>query len=346
MKFRRRRRVEEPAGGEDSFLDVVANLVGILVILITVIGVRAEDAWEKRRAEAPSGGPLATSDSDAEGACRQVQSEHDNLLLNVHEVQQKTERLSGLLEARRRERHQLQVLMTAARRELDERRAQLDQLGQTQVAMAAEGRELADQLRRVDAQRQLLETEATRPIELEHLPTPLARTVFGVEEHFRLREGRLVYVPLNELTEMLRADARQRAQRLREVPQLTETIGPVQGFHLQYTMHRRAVELPTPAGPAVRQIAELKQFILLPMSEDLGEPFPEALESGSQFRQLVESMQPGSTVITVWTYPDSFEDFRQLKKWLYDRGFATAARPLPEDQPISGSPAGSRSAAQ
>ena len=67
---------------------------------------------------------------------------------------------------------------------------------------------------------------------------------------------------------------------------------------------------------------------------------------GSQFRQLVETMRPGATVITVWTYPDSFGDFRELKKWLFDRGFATAARPLPEDQPISGSPTGSRSAAQ
>jgi hypothetical protein len=317
------------------------------VILITVIGVRAEDAWEQQSDQPPSGtAPAASAASAASSAKVRVQTEHDNLLVNVHEVEHKTQELAAVLAARQRERHQLQVLMTAARMELDERRAQLDQFGQNQVAMAANARELADELRHVEAQRQLLERDANRPIELEHLPTPLARTVFGSEEHFRLQTGRLVYVPLNELTEMLRDHARLKAQRLREVPQLTETIGPVQGFHLRYTMHRRAVETPTPAGSVVRQIAELKHFILVPMSEDLGEPFDAALEPGSQFRQLVETMRPGSTVITVWTYPDSFDEFRQLKKWLFDRGFATAARPLPTDQPISGSPAGSRSAAQ
>ncbi len=35
-------------GGQDSFLDIVANLVGILVILIMVIGVRAVRLAERR----------------------------------------------------------------------------------------------------------------------------------------------------------------------------------------------------------------------------------------------------------------------------------------------------------
>ena len=30
--------------GQDSFLDIVANLVGILIILVMVVGVRAKDA--------------------------------------------------------------------------------------------------------------------------------------------------------------------------------------------------------------------------------------------------------------------------------------------------------------
>jgi multidrug efflux pump subunit AcrA (membrane-fusion protein) len=340
MRFRRRSREEGPSGGEDSFLDIVANLVGILIILVTVIGVRAQDAWEEQ-VDDPT--PRAT---ELTAQRQQAEAEHNNLAVNVHEVQHKTEELATLVARRQRERHQLQVLMTAARMELEERRQQLSQQQQEQVAFSAEASELADELRRVEAQRRVLEQEGTRPIELEHLPTPLARTVFGSEEHFRLKGGRLVYVPLNELTDLLRQEAPQKAPRLREVPQITETIGPVQGFHLRYTMHRRAVETGTAVGPVVRQIAELKQFILVPMSEQMGEPVADALELGSQFRQLIETMRPGATVITVWTYPDSFGDFRELKKWLFDRGFATAARPLPDGQPISGSPTGSRSAAQ
>ena len=72
----------------------------------------------------------------------------------------------------------------------------------------------------------------------------------------------------------------------------------------------------------------------------------EALKEGSQFRQVLATLRPKQTVVTVWTYPDSFGDFRVLKSWLFDRGYASAARPLPFDQPISGSPEGSRSSAQ
>ncbi len=57
----RRRGLREPEGsGEDSFLDIVANLVGILVILITVIGVRARGLGRilgRSRHAGHSGGP-------------------------------------------------------------------------------------------------------------------------------------------------------------------------------------------------------------------------------------------------------------------------------------------------
>ena len=86
--------------------------------------------------------------------------------------------------------------------------------------------------------------------------------------------------------------------------------------------------------------------MLLPISEEFGEPLETALSANSQFRQQLAAYRPGETVLTIWTYPDSFVEFSRLKRWLFDQGFATAARPLPDDQPISGSPSGSRSAAQ
>ena len=43
--MRRTRRPQTEAPGQDSFLDVVANLVGILIILVMVVGARAKDAW-------------------------------------------------------------------------------------------------------------------------------------------------------------------------------------------------------------------------------------------------------------------------------------------------------------
>jgi hypothetical protein len=66
----------------------------------------------------------------------------------------------------------------------------------------------------------------------------------------------------------------------------------------------------------------------------------------SEFATLVRSLDPNRATITIWVYPDSFQHYRAFKKYLFDRGFLTAARPLPEGHPIGGSPDGSRSAAE
>ena len=78
----------------------------------------------------------------------------------------------------------------------------------------------------------------------------------------------------------------------------------------------------------------------------LGEPVATALSDRSDFRSRLAAVSPQSVVATIWVYPDSFAEFRQLKQELYELGFSTAARPLPHGVLIAGSPEGSRSAAQ
>ena len=342
MITRHRRPREQEAPGEDSFLDIVANLVGILVILVTVIGVRAQDAWVESSAKPSDTEASAAPTIDVTTARHQA----DNLTANLHEIQRQAGSLQQLAAQRRLERQRLQVLLTAARRQLDDRRQQLDQDRQQQVELESATRRLSVELAGIEDQQHSLEQIRQQPIVLQHLPTPLAETVFGTEEHYRLLGGRLAYVPLNALVEMLRAEAPGKAERLRTVPQMTDTIGPIQGFHLRYTLQRRNFAQFTKSGAAVRQVAELERFVLVPISEELGEELDAALSPNSQFQQQLAAYRPGETVITVWTYPDSFQQFGRLKRWLFDRGFATAARPLPDGQPISGSPSGSRSAAQ
>ena len=72
----------------------------------------------------------------------------------------------------------------------------------------------------------------------------------------------------------------------------------------------------------------------------------QALADGSQFRRVLSGFRPSKTTITIWTYPDSFAEFRRLKQQLYQLGFPTAARPLPDGVPIGGSPHGTKSAAE
>ncbi|MEZ6115768.1 MAG: hypothetical protein R3C28_04245 [Pirellulaceae bacterium] len=333
---------EDTDPGFDSFLDIVANLVGILIILIMVIGVQTKDA-------VVSSQHVSATEVEDQALVEQVAvttQEMNEVTRNVHEVDAQAKYLASTIEARRRERDQLNLFLLAAEQELDQERAKLDAEDQQRYDLQQNMQALQDELTETYRLTESLEAAESPTVELQHLPTPMAKTVFGKEEHFRLQDGRLVYVPLNALTDQLRSEAPKKLWKLKETNAITETIGPVQGFHLQYTLRRNTYSTNTQAGPVVRQVAELDRFILLPVSMELGEPLDAALSDGSQFRQVLASMPANSTVVTVWTYPESFGDFRQLKSWLYERGYATAARPLPDGQPISGSPDGTRSASQ
>jgi hypothetical protein len=90
----------------------------------------------------------------------------------------------------------------------------------------------------------------------------------------------------------------------------------------------------------------LRRWTLVPVASELGETVDEALAPQSAFRNELARCKPGRTAITIWVYSDSFGPFRRLREELYRLGFVVAARPLPPEVPISGSPEGSKSAAQ
>ena len=275
-----------------------------------------------------------------------VKKQFENIHQGVRRIEGQIDGLSEMLRAKSAERHHLNLMVQQAELDLAARKENLDIQKKKSVELNSKFRLVSAKLKEANNIKKSLEATPDKPIELEHLPTPLAKTVFGREEHFRLNGGRIAFVPLNALTDQLKREVRTKVDKLRNSPEITEIIGPYQGFHLQYVMHRTAIAQETKAGPVVRQVAELKRFTIIPMNENLGEPLDEALKEGSQFQQIVSTLQSQSTVVTVWTYPDSFGQFRRLKSWLYERGFTSAARPLPEGQPISGSPEGTRSSAQ
>ncbi len=100
------------------------------------------------------------------------------------------------------------------------------------------------------------------------------------------------------------------------------------------------------AGCYGGSIVRLTQATFVPLSAQLGESIDTALAEGSEFREVLAMLHAGRHTITVWTYPDSFADFRRINKELYRLGFSAAARPLPPGEYISGSPQGTKSAAQ
>lgn len=338
--MRRRFRDEGEAPGQDAFLDIVANLVGILIILVMVVGVRAKGAWIATSQSEEAVDPETLPDVES------AQNHFSSMERNVQSVERQLDRMQRTMDGKQRERDEINLLVQTIEAKLESKKEELAAETQEQLNLKSHVRLVSAQIEDMRRKTRSIGLNEKTPIELEHLPSPLAKTVFGKEVHFRLQNGRILYVPLNELTDQLRNEIQKKLWKLKDRSQITETIGPIQGFHLKYVLRRRTISQDTSQGPIVRQMAELARFTLIPVSGELGEPFEDALRESSQFRQIMASLRPDSTVVTAWTYPDSYGQFRHLKSWLFDRGFATAARPLPDGQPISGSPAGSRSAAQ
>ena len=191
--------------------------------------------------------------------------------------------------------------------------------------------------------KQDLEVKQPKTIQISTYSTPISQIVMGKEVYFQLKGGYITLVPINELVEKFKHKAQQQTDRLRNAPQFTDVVGPIDGFRLRYTMER--IDFSPDSGHSGSYM-RMRKFELVPMADDLGEPVAEALAAQSQFRTALVGLDAKRTTITLWTYDDSFALFRAVRKELHELGFSVAGRPLLEGQPIAGSPDGTRSAAQ
>jgi hypothetical protein len=337
---RRSQRERAEAPGHDSFLDVVCNLVGIMILLVMIVGSQAQRAMmlrEKAKQAVPAAAAQQYDVESAAAAARSVEASIAELQTNI--AKQNLE-----LAMREQERSKLQILVTVAEQRLAEHR---DQLGENERARY----DVQTELEKAKVELTSLEQTAgalksTPPGVIEHLPTPMAKTVFGKELHFRLLQGRVAYVPWDETLERMKADAPNHIAKLRDSPRVELSLPVTEGFGARYILRRTDAEMQTRAGVARQLRVELERLFFVQVDPDLGEPIERALQQNSHFRSRLIGMDPQRTTITVWVYPDSFEQYRALKSEMFRLGFLTAARPLPKDFPIGGSPDGSRSSAE
>ena len=334
-----RRRPDHESPGKDSFLDVVANVVAILIILVMVVGSQAKQGIVAQQV-AQRITALVTPTADvaaAESAAASVEA-------SIRELDRKIREQNLAAAMRAGERQQKQLLVTIAEQRLAEHR---DQLGAAerekydlQADLIASRGELA----------KLSSADATLtkppPTVLQHLPTPMAKTVFGTEIHFRLLGGRLAFVPWEEMLAALKADARNHVDKLRDAPRAEMSLPVIAGFGARYILRRNDVQMQTRVGVASQSRVELEKIYFVDADENLGVPLAEALQPGSEFKSRIGEHKPQNTTVTVWVYPDSFDEFRTLKADLFQLGYLTAGRPLPDGHPIGGSPDGSRSSAE
>ena len=101
--------------GQDSFLDIVANLVGILIILIMVVGAHAQSQWTH-----------AQPNEDIWKEVEQLTDEVDrtsqvatSIKLENHELEDKIRRQAEMAASLDQKRHELLVQYTIAKDEFE-----------------------------------------------------------------------------------------------------------------------------------------------------------------------------------------------------------------------------------
>ncbi len=348
MAYRKKSRsgnnnTESP--GHDAFLDIVANLVGILIILVVIVGAHAGASLGQKAVAIDT--QLDEKILKMQEQIAQEQSVTQELLSSIQQLEAKTLSENNMLNSLANQRHKMLIALDEIRQQTKTRMAEHDEEQQKQLETLQQRQRLEYQLGLLESELSAVQSVAkTEAKSIVHYPTPLARTVFRDEIHCRVLNGRLVWVPINELIGLMRSEWKLKAEKLKNAEQTVETVGPIEQFRLQYYLSASNRQQVTELGPIQERSVEFQRFVILPTADNLGESTDKALQPDSPFMQRLSQLDPQKTTISIWVYSDSFEEFNQLKQVLRERGFQTAAWPLGMGKTISGGPNGYRSSAQ
>jgi hypothetical protein len=352
--IRRRRPAREIPFSFDSFLDVVANVVGIIIRLILVVWVGARSYSSVTAVPRPA----------APAASPPAQAAHDPLQDEIARQRQELAEAQGKLLTQLRQLETVRDQEGETARELEtvtataqavERDAgTLEQItaASEQGARTAELTlgELRERGQRLAADIQALQKLPPLRKTLRYR-TPVSRPVHAEELLFECHAGRVTFIDIAALLSEVKQGLQEKAPMLRTQWQVEGVAGPVGPFRLRYLIERERDlldnlgSLGTPTGNNSFSYG-LSEWVVEPIAPTRGEAADTALARGSEFRQVVDYVDPRQTVVTFWVYPDSFALYRQLRDYLHQREVEVAGRPLPDGMHISSSRRGSVSRGQ
>ena len=352
----RHARYHQEDSSEDSFLDVVANVVGVLIILVMLVGAQASrTALMSDTSKVPQQDGMAFEEKRV---IQDVEELHHELELAQEEATNSQKALEKLVvqvakishesQAYDRQRIELATHRTIIEQDIQRRKALLDEQKQGEFEVQRKLMESKFQLDKLAKEQLSLFAESAVVTEVECLPTPLAKTVEGDSIHLRLKNGLVSVVPFNELIAELTANLTGLRRRLEYSNSVAETIGPIDGYRLKFSVAKfqssSAVNGPL-VGQQQRPIFDqLAEFI--PVSEDMGQGVEQSLLPGGTMYRFLREHRHGNSSIVVWLYTDSFDEYRPLKRALWEMGYSFAARPMKPGVHIGASPRGTKAAAQ
>jgi hypothetical protein len=339
--IRRRRKVREIEFSFDSFLDLVANVVGIILRLILVAWVGARSY----KAIVPSTPPPALTQEEI----AELPDPQDPLAPELERQRQELAKSQAQLLEQLKAWQKLRQDSTLTAEELAHMTARQQEAGNERKDMENKTRQDEQSVRNVAlsleeirqrSQRVVEEIEALRKTpsskKILRYSTPVSHPLQSEELLFECRAGRVALIDiggfLEEVQRMLHDRGGTVLHDTGRFSDVTQAIGP---FRLNYTLELDRLSSQTECSWEVEPTAPVR-----------GEPLERALAPGSEFRRIIDSIDPAATAVTLCVYPDSFPLYRKLRDYMHERDIVVAGRPLPEGVRIAANRHGTASRGQ
>ncbi len=335
-----RRFDESTEVNADAFLDTVANLVGILTILFVVVAAQSKSA-AKAAAEQELAQEVNGEFDSRFDTAKKVRDDLDKQAESLH-------RHEAEMLRRAIERQELLTQLILTKEEIEKQKEALTQEEKETLEADLKLSDLQKKIAALIAQQGELDAlpQQEQTITLQHLPTPMAKTVFGDEVHVMISENQISIIPWDRLIESLKRQAEMQVTRAARSNRIVDVLGPIDGFIMNYALRAEKGIVSRGSSVAMAQRVELEYFVLDTTKDVVRESLEQSMSVGGRLRAELALHDPRSTTITVWVYEDSFSTFRDLKERLFVEGYLTAARPLPKGIRVGASPNGSSSTAQ
>jgi hypothetical protein len=330
---------------QDSFLDVIANLVGVIIILVMLVGSKATRDVLKGTGKLAEPSPVSAPQELTIGN-EALEKKLDSAKLAAMASRAELEKVATQLVRIRDEAAEFdnnRVTLAMHRKIIEEdielRRGHLDAEQQDEFDVQrriAESQIKLDQLTK--QQMGLLAGPETVEL-LESMPTPLARDVDGQSLYLRLKAGQLSVVPINELMSEATNHVDDIRRKLQQQGKAVETFGPLEGYRIQLTIIRQAD--PTQVtGPRAGQLERysVQQYVdILPTADSIGQEVEVALAPGGSVYRYLEEHRRQTPTVLVLLHTDSFKHCAFIKRTLWQMGLSVAMFPIGPDDPLRAS---------
>jgi hypothetical protein len=353
--IRRRRPARGIEFSFDSFLDVVANVVGIILRLILVAWVGAKSY----KAFIPPPPPpqvleevLAPPDPD-DPLAAELDRQRRELAATQAQLLEQLRQYEGARQEKGKAETAVSDL-TSRRRELEQTRAGLENAardrGEDGKAASLSLKEIQERSKQLAEQIEALRKAPSAKQTLRYR-APVSRELQSEELFLECRKGQVTVIDLGGLYEQVGKVLRDHGEKLRTQREVSDTTPAVGAFQMHYVVEREK-ELHEELLPGLEGSARgnfrfgLSRWDLQPVDDTRGETAEQALAAGSAFRRVIDALDAHQTAVTLWVYPDSFPLYRRLRDYLHDRSVVVAGRLLPEGAPIAGSKHGTASRGQ